>query len=63
MFGTGTKCIPIFDLTQKIWTSPKYFETCRRKWFVTHKIEYESHILALFEIAVLCLWSNFVSLP
>ena len=26
----GTKCIPIFGLTQKIWTSPKYFETCIR---------------------------------
>jgi hypothetical protein len=30
MFGTGTKCVSIFGLALKIWTSPKDFVTCRR---------------------------------
>ena len=29
MFETGTKCISIFGLAQKIWTSPKFFGTCK----------------------------------
>jgi len=28
--GTRTKCKSIFGLAQNIWTSPKYFGTCRR---------------------------------
>ena len=28
MFVTATICKYIFGLVQKIWTSPKYFETC-----------------------------------
>ena len=30
IFGTATKCISIFGLAQKIWTSPKYLGTFRR---------------------------------
>ena len=30
IFWCGTKCISIFGLFQKIWTSPKYFGTLRR---------------------------------
>ena len=29
-FLRGTKCSQIFGLTQKIWTSTKFFETCKR---------------------------------
>ena len=30
MFWRGTNCSQNFELTQKIWTSPKHFGTCKR---------------------------------